>query len=100
MVLNTHQTFTLGEIFPYFTQFSVDTLIKQTLIYYFICFFSQAERQAVNTTVQGSAADLVKTAMNQIDAKLMEEFPQSAYTHCHKFVGEWTHSVWPEYHVL
>ncbi|WAR06887.1 DPOLQ-like protein [Mya arenaria] len=31
---------------------------------------AQAERQAVNTTVQGSAADLVKTAMVRIDDRL------------------------------
>ncbi|VDI52041.1 DNA polymerase theta, partial [Mytilus galloprovincialis] len=49
---------------------------------------AHAERQAVNTTVQGSAADLVKTAMNCIDVKLKEVFPQSAYTHSHKFIGK------------
>ena len=38
---------------------------------------SQAERQAVNTTIQGSAADLVKTAMVNIDKKLLERFPNS-----------------------
>lgn len=35
---------------------------------------SQAERQAVNSTIQGSAADLVKTAMVKIDQALVEEF--------------------------
>lgn len=35
---------------------------------------SQAERQAVNSTIQGSAADLVKTAMVKIDRALVEEF--------------------------
>ena len=39
---------------------------------------SQAERQAVNTTIQGSAADLAKTAMVNIDRKLAERFPNSA----------------------
>ncbi len=34
-----------------------------------------AERQAINTTVQGSAADLVKTAMNDIARRLRMEFP-------------------------
>ena len=34
-----------------------------------------AERQAVNTRVQGSAADLVKTAMVNIDTKLRETWP-------------------------
>ena len=33
---------------------------------------SQAERQAVNTTIQGSAADLVKTAMVNIDRKITQ----------------------------
>ncbi len=36
---------------------------------------SQAERQAVNSTIQGSAADLVKTAMINIDRKLQDIFP-------------------------
>lgn len=44
---------------------------------------SQAARQAVNTTVQGSAADLVKTAMVNIDKRLAEEFPSCAMTHRH-----------------
>ena len=38
---------------------------------------SQAERQAVNTTIQGSAADLVKTAMVNIDKRLLARFPES-----------------------
>ena len=44
----------------------------------------QAERQAVNTTIQGSAADLVKTAMNNIDRRLAEEFPSTRRTHRHR----------------
>lgn len=47
---------------------------------------SQAERQAVNTTVQGSAADLVKIAMINIDRKLSEMYPTSRTTHRHKIV--------------
>lgn len=35
---------------------------------------SQAERQAVNTSVQGSAADLVKMAMINIDKRISHEF--------------------------
>jgi len=35
---------------------------------------AQAERQSVNTAVQGSAADLVKSAMNRIHTKLQERF--------------------------
>ncbi len=38
---------------------------------------SQAERQAVNTAIQGSAADLVKTAMVNIDQRLDEVFSRS-----------------------
>ena len=49
---------------------------------------AQAERQAVNTTVQGSAADLVKMAMVEIDKKLMEKFPDSQATHKQKFHGK------------
>lgn len=48
---------------------------------------AQAERQAVNTTVQGSAADLVKMAMVRIDERLAELFPQTQYTHRHKLPG-------------
>ena len=35
-----------------------------------------AERQAINTAVQGSAADLVKGAMNKIESRVAEVFPQ------------------------
>lgn len=45
---------------------------------------SQAERQAVNTTVQGSAADLVKIAMINIDRKLTELYSKCRQTHRHK----------------
>ena len=41
---------------------------------------NQAERQAVNTTIQGSAADLVKTAMVNIDRRLSDRFPDSGIT--------------------
>ncbi|XP_066304418.1 DNA polymerase theta-like [Branchiostoma lanceolatum] len=40
-----------------------------------------AERQAVNTTVQGSAADLVKKAMVSIDQKLQKAFPATRRSH-------------------
>ena len=36
---------------------------------------SQAERQAVNTICQGSAADLVKLAMIQLHKQLQQQFP-------------------------
>ncbi|XP_012529717.2 DNA polymerase theta [Monomorium pharaonis] len=39
---------------------------------------AQAERQAVNTKVQGSAADIVKKAMINIEDKLRSYFPDSA----------------------
>ena len=35
-----------------------------------------AERQAVNTRVQGTAADLVKTAMVKIEERLLKEWPR------------------------
>ena len=38
---------------------------------------SAAERQSVNTRVQGSAADLVKTAMVNIDKRIRSAWPQS-----------------------
>ena len=37
-----------------------------------------AERQAVNSTIQGSASDLVKKAMIDIDQKLCSMFPKCA----------------------
>ena len=37
-----------------------------------------AERQAINSTVQGSAADLVKAAMIAIDQELTKKYPKSA----------------------
>lgn len=36
---------------------------------------NHAERQAVNTTIQGSAADLVKMAMVNVDRKLLKKYP-------------------------
>ncbi|CAG5132586.1 unnamed protein product [Candidula unifasciata] len=42
---------------------------------------SQAERQAVNTTIQGSAADLVKIAMTNIDRTIMDLFPDARSCH-------------------
>ncbi|RUS83890.1 hypothetical protein EGW08_008371 [Elysia chlorotica] len=42
---------------------------------------AHAERQAVNTTVQGSAADLVKQAMVDIDRRLGQLFPDSKRSH-------------------
>ncbi|XP_071632237.1 DNA polymerase theta isoform X1 [Temnothorax longispinosus] len=39
---------------------------------------AQAERQAVNTKVQGSAADIVKKAMISIEDKIRSYFPDSA----------------------
>lgn len=45
---------------------------------------SQAERQAVNTTVQGSAADLVKIAMINIEKRLGEVFPSCSLPHRNK----------------
>ncbi|KAK2169549.1 hypothetical protein LSH36_9g16022 [Paralvinella palmiformis] len=48
---------------------------------------SHAERQAVNTTVQGSAADLVKKAMINIDAALWQMYPDTRITHKQKRVS-------------
>ncbi|XP_076065262.1 DNA polymerase theta [Oratosquilla oratoria] len=39
---------------------------------------AQCERQAVNTAIQGSAADLVKLAMIRIDQALQETFPDTS----------------------
>ncbi|XP_051870212.1 DNA polymerase theta [Pristis pectinata] len=44
---------------------------------------AHAQRQAVNTTVQGSAADLVKIATVNIQKRLEETFPSVAKSHGH-----------------
>ncbi|PIO39966.1 hypothetical protein AB205_0154650, partial [Aquarana catesbeiana] len=43
-----------------------------------------AERQAVNTTVQGSAADIVKTATVNIQKRLEAAFPSVPKSHRHR----------------
>uniref|UniRef100_A0A8C5MDB7 DNA polymerase theta n=1 Tax=Leptobrachium leishanense TaxID=445787 RepID=A0A8C5MDB7_9ANUR len=45
---------------------------------------AHAERQAVNTTVQGSAADIVKTATVNIHKRLEETFPLLPRSHGHR----------------
>ncbi|CAJ0952641.1 unnamed protein product [Ranitomeya imitator] len=45
---------------------------------------AHAERQAVNTTVQGSAADIVKTATVNIQSRLEETFPSVPKSHGHR----------------
>jgi len=49
-----------------------------------LLFVRQAERQAVNTTVQGSAADIVKVAMIRIDEELSTRFLDTQTTHSHQ----------------
>ncbi|KAA0720083.1 DNA polymerase theta [Triplophysa tibetana] len=44
---------------------------------------SHAERQSVNSTVQGSAADIVKLATNNIQRRLEEAFPGESTSHQH-----------------
>ncbi|XP_030638851.1 DNA polymerase theta [Chanos chanos] len=48
---------------------------------------SHAERQAVNTTVQGSAADIVKQATVNIQRRLEETFPNIPLSHQHPTAG-------------
>ncbi|XP_072254555.1 DNA polymerase theta [Pyxicephalus adspersus] len=45
---------------------------------------AHAERQAVNTTVQGSAADIVKTATVNIQRRLEAAFPSVPKSHGHR----------------
>lgn len=49
---------------------------------------NHAERQAVNTTIQGSAADLVKTAMVQLQQQLSSSFPATIISHRHRDKGK------------
>ncbi|PIK33249.1 hypothetical protein BSL78_29937 [Apostichopus japonicus] len=49
---------------------------------------NHAERQAVNTTIQGSAADLVKTAMVQLQQQLSLSFPATRISHRHRDKGK------------
>ncbi|KAK7929427.1 hypothetical protein WMY93_005822 [Mugilogobius chulae] len=44
---------------------------------------SHAERQAVNTTVQGSAADIVKLATVNIQKRLKKTYPTAPLSHLH-----------------
>ncbi|XP_018493658.1 DNA polymerase theta [Galendromus occidentalis] len=42
---------------------------------------ARAERQAVNSTIQGSAADLLKSCLIEIDAELSRRFPDASRPH-------------------
>ncbi|OQR69619.1 DNA polymerase theta-like [Tropilaelaps mercedesae] len=42
---------------------------------------ARAERQAINSTIQGSAADLLKSCLIGIDAELAKRFPESFKPH-------------------
>ncbi|XP_051940194.1 DNA polymerase theta isoform X1 [Hippocampus zosterae] len=48
---------------------------------------AHAERQAVNTTVQGSAADIVKRATVNIHRRLRKTYPKSPLSHQHTHAG-------------
>lgn len=50
--------------------------------------FVQAERQAVNTTVQGSAADIVKLATVNIQKRLRQTYPAAPLSHQHTYPGD------------
>uniref|UniRef100_A0A665WQY9 DNA-directed DNA polymerase n=1 Tax=Echeneis naucrates TaxID=173247 RepID=A0A665WQY9_ECHNA len=49
---------------------------------------AHAERQAVNTTVQGSAADIVKLATVNIQKQLQKIFPAAPLSHQHTHSGD------------
>ncbi|KAM3935772.1 DNA polymerase theta [Leptodactylus fuscus] len=51
---------------------------------------AHAERQAVNTTVQGSAADIVKTATVNIQRRLEDAFPSAPKSHRHRLLPQRT----------
>ncbi|XP_077462044.1 DNA polymerase theta [Stigmatopora argus] len=48
---------------------------------------AHAERQAVNTTVQGSAADIVKRATINIQRQLRKTYPRAPLSHQHTTAG-------------
>ncbi len=54
---------------------------------------AQAERQAVNSSIQGSAADLVKTAMIKIDRVLEDIFPSTVLTSAARTVSSGAYFV-------
>lgn len=54
----------------------------------------QAERQAVNTAVQGSAADIVKLATVNIQKQLRKTYPEALLSHQHICPGN-THLTIP-----
>uniref|UniRef100_A0A3B5B572 DNA polymerase theta n=1 Tax=Stegastes partitus TaxID=144197 RepID=A0A3B5B572_9TELE len=49
---------------------------------------AHAERQAVNTTVQGSAADIVKLATANIQKQLRKSYPAAPLSHQHTHSGD------------
>ncbi|KAK2816995.1 hypothetical protein Q5P01_025186 [Channa striata] len=49
---------------------------------------AHAERQAVNTTVQGSAADIVKLATVNIQKRLRKTYPSAPLSHQHTFPNQ------------
>uniref|UniRef100_A0A672JB02 DNA polymerase theta n=1 Tax=Salarias fasciatus TaxID=181472 RepID=A0A672JB02_SALFA len=51
---------------------------------------AHAERQAVNTTVQGSAADIVKLATINIQKRLRKTYPAAPLSHEHMSAGDRT----------
>ncbi|XP_062341223.1 DNA polymerase theta-like isoform X2 [Osmerus eperlanus] len=56
---------------------------------------AHAERQAVNTTVQGSAADIVKLATVNIQQRLQETFPTAPLSHQHPHSDRGRSRTWP-----
>lgn len=54
----------------------------------------QAERQAVNTTVQGSAADIVKLATVNIQKRLRQTYPAAPLSHQHTHPGDYFSCSW------
>lgn len=45
--------------------------------YFFAIFLAHAERQAINTIIQGSAADVTKIAMIKVDKNVNQSFPKT-----------------------
>lgn len=70
----------VGYIMPIFSHVFIYFFINKSQILSF-CVLAQAERQAVNTKIQGSAADLVKSSLVLLDRTLRGKMTEVQLIH-------------------